>query len=425
MSRSLLIIILLVCLGCSTKHATIAKKEHFNQPLSKEYLMSEAIFYAYAKKPKKAIALMTQLYKSTNDTIFLQEALLIRLENNIKESKLLPLLKQAKKNKTLKRLEVLLYLQDGKAKIAKEKLLSLLKSDKDYQNYELLGDLYLQEKQPKRAIKAYKAAYLQSKSLEIVLKYSNLLLSLKQTGLAKRILLKYEHTHKLNISVNLLLCKIYQNEQNQAMLIKTYEKMYKASNNLGFIYEIISILSMQKDYKQALKLALKYNVDPNTKLFLLYVNNKLNAAFLLALKSYYQTHSKIYLLKAAVFANEINPKDIKKVVSLFRQGIDKNSSAVYLNYYGYLLIDKNIDIPQGISLVKRALKQDSTNAYYIDSLAWGYYKLNLCKKANTLMLMLIKNKDFLATKEAKMHIRLIRRCMQKPKRRVNEITKIP
>ncbi|MDB4257274.1 hypothetical protein N9818_00310, partial [Arcobacteraceae bacterium] len=59
--------------------------------------------------------------------------------------------------------------------------------------------------------------------------------------------------------------------------------------------------------------------------------------------------------------------------------------ASYQNYYGYLLIDYNINVQKGINLIKSALKTSPNNVAYLDSLAWGYYKLGECKKAFNIM----------------------------------------
>ena len=77
---------------------------------------------------------------------------------------------------------------------------------------------------------------------------------------------------------------------------------------------------------------------------------------------------------------------IEKVVNYFDKalagGID---DSIYLNYYGYTLIDKNIDIKKGMKIISDALVQQPDNTYYLDSLAWGHYKEKQCKKAYKMM----------------------------------------
>lgn len=66
----------------------------------------------------------------------------------------------------------------------------------------------------------------------------------------------------------------------------------------------------------------------------------------------------------------------------FKLGID---DSIYLNYYGYTLIDKEVDVKKGMKIIEDALVQQPENTFYLDSLAWGYYKEGNCKKAYQLM----------------------------------------
>ena len=105
-------------------------------------------------------------------------------------------------------------------------------------------------------------------------------------------------------------------------------------------------------------------------------------------------------------------KLLKSVARKFAKVVKVSNDPLYLNYYGYLLIDHDMDVKKGLSLVKRALKQDPSSPYYLDSLAWGYYKLGLCKKAKTIMLKVSKmSKDA----EVKKHMRAINKCIKDKK----------
>jgi len=49
-------------------------------------------------------------------------------------------------------------------------------------------------------------------------------------------------------------------------------------------------------------------------------------------------------------------------------------SAPTLNYYGYMLADRGVRLPEATELIKRALAEDPADAAYLDSLGWAYYK---------------------------------------------------
>jgi tetratricopeptide (TPR) repeat protein len=46
------------------------------------------------------------------------------------------------------------------------------------------------------------------------------------------------------------------------------------------------------------------------------------------------------------------------------------------NYLGYMLIDRGTRVQEGLDYVKRALELDQNNGAYLDSLGWGYFKMN-------------------------------------------------
>ena len=127
-------------------------------------------------------------------------------------------------------------------------------------------------------------------------------------------------------------------------------------------------------------------------LYQLYKGKKsFDKALKLAQKFYEDEKDPKWLAEIAILTYEQakdknDQKMIEKVVKTFdkalAQGVD---DSIYLNYYGYTLIDKDIDIKKGMKILENALNQQPDNTYYLDSLAWGYYKEGECKKAHELM----------------------------------------
>ncbi len=113
-----------------------------------------------------------------------------------------------------------------------------------------------------------------------------------------------------------------------------------------------------------------------------------NDAFKVAKNNKERAH--IYFYEADFYFS--NLKDTNKTITLLNKAIKLYPDyAEALNYLGYLYIDKNIDIKTGINLVKRALKINKNNPYYLDSLGWGYYKLGEYKKAEIYLKKAIEN----------------------------------
>jgi hypothetical protein len=85
---------------------------------------------------------------------------------------------------------------------------------------------------------------------------------------------------------------------------------------------------------------------------------------------------------------------------------------IYLNYLGYLMIDHDLGVKEGMEYVQKALDKQPKSAFYIDSLAWGKYKLGECAEA----LRLIKQVESMIgtdEQEVREHIKAIQQCKTK------------
>ena len=60
-------------------------------------------------------------------------------------------------------------------------------------------------------------------------------------------------------------------------------------------------------------------------------------------------------------------------------------SSATLNYYGYMLADRNIRLDEATDLIQRALAEDPDNAAYQDSLGWAYYRQGKLPEAEELL----------------------------------------
>jgi len=66
-------------------------------------------------------------------------------------------------------------------------------------------------------------------------------------------------------------------------------------------------------------------------------------------------------------------------------------SAATLNYLGYMLADRGVDLDQSLDYVKRALEQDPHNGAYLDSLGWVYFKMGRLDLAEDHLLKALKS----------------------------------
>lgn len=87
-------------------------------------------------------------------------------------------------------------------------------------------------------------------------------------------------------------------------------------------------------------------------------------------------------LKFAVGAALERQGQIDSAISVLEHVVAESPrNAQALNYLGYLLADKNLRLDYARDLIKRALDMEPTNAAYLDSYGWVYFRLGDLNKA--------------------------------------------
>jgi tetratricopeptide (TPR) repeat protein len=66
-------------------------------------------------------------------------------------------------------------------------------------------------------------------------------------------------------------------------------------------------------------------------------------------------------------------------------------SAAALNYLGYMLADRGVELGKSLDYVTRALEQDPHNGAYLDSLGWVYFKMGQLQLAEDNLLKALKS----------------------------------
>jgi tetratricopeptide (TPR) repeat protein len=75
-------------------------------------------------------------------------------------------------------------------------------------------------------------------------------------------------------------------------------------------------------------------------------------------------------------------KKIDLAETEFRKILEVNpDNAPALNYLGYMLADRNVKLPEALTLVTKALDIEPNSGAYLDSLGWVYFKLNRLPEA--------------------------------------------
>ncbi len=69
-------------------------------------------------------------------------------------------------------------------------------------------------------------------------------------------------------------------------------------------------------------------------------------------------------------------KHYEPAEQLFRQVLEIDPvNTMTLNYYGYMLADKGMRLPEALKLIRKAVEIEPMNGAYLDSLGWCYFKM--------------------------------------------------
>ncbi len=87
----------------------------------------------------------------------------------------------------------------------------------------------------------------------------------------------------------------------------------------------------------------------------------------------------IYFMRGAMYEKQ---KKFDAAEAEFKRVLEADpTNAGALNYLGYMLVDRNVRVPEGLAMIQKALDQDPHNGAYLDSLGWAYYRLDKLEEA--------------------------------------------
>jgi tetratricopeptide (TPR) repeat protein len=311
---------------------------------------------------------------------------------------------------------VILKKYDNSLKVAKKLIEDFPKSE----NYFILGDLYFVIGSYQHAKRYYEKAYLLTKNKNALFALTDTLNKyLKDTQKAIEYLEGFKKSEGCSIEICTRLAKYYLEvgESNKMVLILEnlyakyknglkQEKLKHVQNYLVGMYESVDV------YK-AISFLEETGVDFDKLLSLYIVTNQYEKALRFVQNTYVKTKNMKLLGDMAILefemANDKN-KVIDEVIDKFKKALQTGNNPSFENYYGYLLIEYNIDIKKGLELVKKALQSKPNNYAYKDSVAWGLFKLGFCEDAYSFMKEVVDDVG-LDNEEIKTHYNAIRKCI--------------
>ena len=419
---ALLIIMLGGCSSHTQNSATLIKS-------NKKVFEEEDVLILYALRAeqlrdyKSAVKLFDTLYSKSNKKEYLYRSMqnsLALKENEEVVSKINDILQEDMDDYTLLRIKAIALSRLGRLKEARLVALGLVEKSKEADDYILVSEIYLKENKFDIAAKYLESAYIQNYNEKILDKMSIVLyVNLKRKKDAIALLETHTRVHGCSILICKRLISFYSNEDNIDSLLSTYLRYYELDSNPEIAKQIAQLYGYKKEYIKLIGFLEKSSSDDKT-LLQLYVSSKnYKKAYPLAQKLYEQSGNIAYLGESAIYEYESheNKNDIKfldRISKKFLEVLEQDKSTLYLNYYGYILIDHDIDVKKGMNYVKEALKIEPNSSYYLDSLAWGHYKLGECKESLSIIrkVITLEGGD---DPEVLKHYEAIKKCVKNKK----------
>lgn len=317
----------------------------------------------------------------------------------------------------VKRLLIPLYLTNRQVQEAKNQAEGLIERSSEPRDLDLASNPYLYTGEFKKALNLLNRVYEKTHNEDVLLRIA--VIMDEYTGERKKAIQLLEMHRRMNVvhsnQLYFKLLALYVKENDVDGVLEIYKLLYEEDKNDKYLAKIIDAYAYKGDIDGAIAFLEKNNVEKKILYELYKVKKYFAKALILADKLYEKDKDARWLAEKAILLFE-NAKDkndkkmLNEVVSFFEKALSKGvDDSVYLNYYGYTLIEKKIDLKKGIKIVKEALTQQPDNTYYLDSLAWGYYRKHQCKKAYKLMKKVV-DKEGLEEPEIIEHWDAIQKC---------------
>lgn len=369
--------------------------------VNEDDMVNEALNAIELKQYAQARDLYLLLYEESGKIEYLRESILVSAYLNDPQGTINLILSFQKENKDYD-LEIEKVLADSYLRLGdvKNSIITIEKI-KTKENsplvHEILGNLYYQSNRIEDALMELNKAYDEShseRSLEKLISiYSNTQNNERISDLLNTHLEKYGCSQDL--------CKrsieFYVKTKQISRVERLLKRIEEQSPTIQNATNLIAVYAYSKKYDEAIEVAKKYPLNRSILLELYVGKGDFAQASAQAKLIYDESKNPEMLILSEIYRFELiqkNPskEDLKSMIANLKEGIaqlKKEEKAPqglpeYLNFLGYLMIDYDLDIKGGMKYVQEALDQSPNSYEFLDSLAWGYYKLGDCQKAKEL-----------------------------------------
>lgn len=388
-----------------------AQSSGFNED---KYIL-EALDAIDSKDDKKALESYKILYQNTKKIEYLKEQIfaLMRLENHkdalatIKEFEaIIP--------NDLDILKAKAYLVRGDLEATIAIWRRILQLEDSVFNNSFIATLYYAKKDFENARAHLIRAYQIDGNDETLLVLASLDLERKKFGDSLP-LIKAHFKDELNERFALLLLniasKINKLDEIEPLFAYYFTKKQSKINatNLAKLYY------KKKDYGKVIDLAKKFDFDKALLIDIYLAQKDYKNAKIEAQKAYNRTKDSYYLGIMAIVDFEAQDAEGKakiapQVIESLKRALKDEPNHIFYNYVGYLMIDYDINVTEGVGFVEQALRAVPENPAYLDSLAWGHFKSGKCGEAKAVMDKIPRD-ILLKEREMVEHLEAIDKCV--------------
>lgn len=300
------------------------------------------------------------------------------------------------------------FVQNGemdKAIIALEKVKKVEETDA---LNDVLANLYMLQKQLPKALNIFGELYTKTKSPEVLKKILVIFLSQDKSQQALGLLSEHLISEGCEEGFCEEALSFYVDSNALNMAKAVFETIYKKAPTIPNATNYMRVLVALKQYQEAQGIAQSFPFDQGLLLDLYVMQGDFEKARDLSAQIYAKSKNPRFLALEAIYGlgeNDIAKdsaieaaKKLEKAIKERKKELQSNKQkptnqdAFFYNFCGYLMIDFDIDIKKGIEYVKEALLVEPYSISYIDSLAWGYYKLGDCVKASATFAQIPQNR---------------------------------
>ncbi len=390
--------------------------------ISEDTLVIEAIWLEEQSAYIQSANIYSRLYEATGKKEYLFKEVSSRIysKDRVKES--LAKLKQWSDlhpdDLVGKRLLITLYLQEKSYENARLLGATLIESSDKIEDLELVATSYLYEGNYKKGIELLDKLYRKTKNEKVLLRIVAIMTQyMDKNSDAIRLLETHRRIDNASVDAYKMLIDLYVKKKDLSKILDIYKALYDIDPQEEYLRRIIEIYVYQNDFDGVIRFLESYEGNESI-LYDLYKKEKhFKKAQELAQKFFRESSDPKWLAEEGILIYEMssNKNDkvmLAEIVELFDKALSEGvDDSIYLNYYGYTLIDKGLDIDRGMEIIAEALKQQPDNSYYLDSMAWGYYKKSECQKAYKMMKRVVEQEG-LEEVEIKEHWDRIQECMK-------------